>query len=127
MNITKTLTAVYVLPEFSGHQNVIRRVVWGIQFEDAGYISEAAVDTILPIDTIEQFIPANQVGNEKALQWAYDAQGGDAFLAQLEPFHADQIQFKKALVGVQPYAEGFGIPALVTGLTETPVVGAQNL
>jgi hypothetical protein len=127
MNITKTLAAIYVLPEFNGYQNVIRRVMWGIQFEDSGHISEATVDTVLPIDSIEQFIPANQVGNEQVLQWAYDAQGGAAFLAQLEPFHTDQIYFKKACVGIQPYSEGFDIPAVIANFPETPVTGAQIL
>lgn len=109
MNITRALVAVFVHPEYAGRQNVVRRVHWVLKFEDAGTVSNAFVETFLDVDNITNFIPANQIGNDRVLQWAFDAQGGDAFVDSLREYHAEQINYKKSIAGQQLYTDGFDI------------------
>ena len=117
-NKTKMLKNVFVLPEHNGYQNVISRVHWALRFENEGVTSDAFIETLLDVNNTQNFIPANQVGNELALQWAYDTQGGDAFAAQLEPFHVEQINYKKACAGQVLYSDGFDLPSAQTGTSQ---------
>lgn len=112
MNITKHLQSVFTYPQHQGHPNVIRRVRWILRFERDGLTSEAGVETFLNVDAIENFIPANEIGTERILQWAYDAQGGDAFVSQLLAVHEEQLNYKAACAGQEIYSEGFdfGVP-----------------
>ena len=109
MNITRALIAVFVYPEYAGRQNVVRRVHWILKFEDAGIVSNAFVETFLDVDNITNFIPANQIGNDRVLQWAFDAQGGDAFVDSVRPYHEEQINYQKSIAGQQSYTDGFTI------------------
>lgn len=109
MNITRTLVAVFVYPQYAGRTNVVRRVHWVLKFEDAGIVSNAFVETFLDVDNITNFIPANQIGNDRVLQWAFDAQGGDAFVDSLRQYHAEQINYQKSIAGQQSYTDGFTI------------------
>lgn len=113
MNISKHLISVFVLPSKGEHQNVICRVVWMLRFEEDGHQSDALVETILPTDNISDFVPANEVGNERVLEWAYNAQGGEALVAELSPYHTDQINYAKLCVGHVPFTDGFVLPAPV--------------
>lgn len=107
MNITRTLMAVFVYPEHAGRTNVVRTVHWNIEFEDGGMRSNAFIETNLNVDNLTNFIPANEIGNERVLQWAFDAQGGNAFLDIIRPYHEDQIAQKKELARQQFYTDGF--------------------
>lgn len=107
MNITRVLAAVYVYPEHMGRVNVIRRVDWFLRFEESGVRSDAFIETTLDVGNITNFIPANQVGNDRVLQWAFDAQGGDQFLQMILPHHEDVIGQKKAMMELQGYMDGF--------------------
>lgn len=125
MNITKKLLGVFVVPESNGYQDVILRVLWVIEFEDAGFLSVGEIETFLPIDNLQNFIPANQVGNARLLQWVYNEQGGDAFFEQLKAFHTEQIYYQKIRAGTQRYSEGFDVPAAPADAIT--VDGAQTL
>lgn len=107
MNITRVLAAVYVYPEHMGRVNVIRRVDWFLCFEEGGFRSDAFIETTLDVDNITNFIPANQVGNDRVLQWAFDAQGGEGFVDLIRGHHADEIAQKKAIAQLQSYVDGF--------------------
>lgn len=113
MNMTRALVGVFVYPTYAGRTNVVRRVNWLLRFEDAGFSSDAFVETFLDVDNITNFIPANEIGTERVLQWAFDAQGGDAFVDTLRSYHAEQINYQKALSGQQSYTDGFNfiVPA----------------
>jgi hypothetical protein len=106
-NISKQLIAVYVIPEHSGRQNVIHRVLWSVKYERDGFSSNAMVETFLDISAIDQFIPANEVGNERVLQWAFDAQGGDDFIARIQSHHEDQIDYAASIAGHVLFFDGF--------------------
>jgi len=121
MNVTKNLVKVFVIPEHAGHQNVIRRVLWNIRFEQDGATSDAGVETFLDVDNIQTFIPADQVGNDRLLEWVYAAQGGDAFLAQIQPFHEEQVAYAKQCNALQTYTTGFDF---MTGVTPTTIPAA---
>lgn len=107
MNISKVLVNVFTLPEYQGRQNVICRVHWVVRFEEDGFSSTAGVETFFDVDNIQNFIPANEVGNQRILQWATDVQGGDAFMAQLSAIHGEDIKHQKQTAGQQAYSEGF--------------------
>jgi hypothetical protein len=107
MNITRALVAVYVYPEFAGRMNVVRRVHWLLKFEQDGFSSDAYVETFLNVDNITNFIPANEIGTDQVLQWAFDTQGGDEFVDTLRPYHAEQIAYQKSISGQQSYTDGF--------------------
>lgn len=108
-NISKHLLQVLVYPEYGGQQNVVRRVHWFVKFERSGFSTNAFVETFLDVDGIPDFIPANQIGTERLLQWAFDAQGGDAFIAQIQPYHEEQLDHAVATAGQVPYTEGFDL------------------
>ena len=107
MNTTRALVAVYVYPEYAGRTNVVRRVQWLLRFEEDGFGSDAFVEAFLNVDDITNFIPANEIGTERVLQWAFDAQGGDAFVETLRPYHAEQIAYQKSISGQDSYTDGF--------------------
>jgi hypothetical protein len=125
MNITKKLLQVFVIPDSNGYQNVISRVIWQMSFEEDGCVSDASIETFLPTDNLQNFIPANQVGNDRLLQWAYDIQGGDAFFESIKEYHAQQIVYEKMKVGTQNYFEGFDFAPISSNNVTT--VGAQTL
>lgn len=107
MNITKKLIKVFVLPEHGGRQNVVRRVHWIVVFEDDGHSSVAFAETFLDVDALQDFIPANEVGTERVLDWAFQAQGGDAYIAEIQPYHAEQIAYNKMCAGQTEFRDGF--------------------
>ena len=109
MNVTKKLLQVFVIPEHLGRQNVVRRVQWVLQFELNGVSSDAFVETFLDIQDLQNYIPANEIGNERLLQWAFDAQGGDSFVAQITAHHEEQLQYKLQCAGQEPYTQGFDL------------------
>lgn len=109
MNITKQLTDVFVIPEHNGHQAVIRRVLWEIHFEKDGVKSVAGVETFLSVDNIQNFIPADQVGNDRLLEWVLAAQGGDNFIAHLRPHHEEQINYAKHCASLEAYSTNFDL------------------
>jgi hypothetical protein len=111
MNITRSLHSVFVIPSLSGRENVVSRVHWQLRFEENGLHSDAFVETFLDTSSLNDFMPANEIGNERLLQWAYDAQGGDSFVAQIQPHHEEAIAYQVACAGQIPYSQGFDLVA----------------
>ena len=114
--ISRKLVSVFVIPEHEGYRNVVRRVVWAIRFERDGVFSDAHVETFLNVDALEDFIEASQVGNERVLQWAFDQQGGDAFVAGLQSTHERYLDYAKSKAGQVPYTEGFDLTVQTRGV-----------
>jgi hypothetical protein len=109
MNTSRSLIAVFVTPSLSGHENVVSRVHWQLRFDENGIHSDAFVETFLDTSSLNDFVPANEIGNERLLQWAYDAQGGDLFVAQIQPHHEEVIAHQVACAGQVPYSQGFDL------------------
>lgn len=109
MNVTRLLANVFVIPEHAGRQNVVRRVHWILRFEKNGFHSNAFVETFLDIENLQNYIPANEIGNERVLQWAFDAQGGENFVAQIQPYHDEQIEHQIQCAGQEVYTDGFEV------------------
>lgn len=107
MNITKQLFKVFVLPTYNSQPNVVRRVHWLVTFEEDGFTSTGFVETFINVDNLQDFIPADQIGTERVLQWAFEAQGGQSYIDQIAPYHAEQIAFEKLRAGQQEFTEGF--------------------
>lgn len=122
MNITKQLTEVFVIPEYNGRQNVIRRVLWQITFEEDGVKSTAGIETFLDIDNIENFVPANEVGNELLLQWVLEIQGGDSFISAIQPYHEEDLTYAKKCAGLETYVSGFEFSTGVSPATLPAVI-----
>jgi hypothetical protein len=107
MNISKHLVSVFVQPSNGAHENVISRVIWVVRFEEGGFTSDALVETFLDTGAIVDFIPANQVGNDRVLQWAFDAQGGETFVESVKARHEQEIAYKRSISGHIEYVDGF--------------------
>lgn len=107
ISTSKHLVAVHVSPDYAGRQNVVRRVVWALRFSRDGFISDAFVETVLSVDSLENFIPANEIGTERLLQWAFEAQGGNAFVAHLQAYHEEKINDEASIAGQVPFTDGF--------------------
>jgi hypothetical protein len=107
MNTSRHLVSVFVQPSNGTYENVIARVMWVIRFEEDGFTSDAFVETFLDTGAIVDFIPANQVGNDRVLQWAFDAQGGETFVQSLQVRHGEEIAYKRSIAGHVEYVDGF--------------------
>ena len=107
MNISRALNAVFVYPEYAGKANVVCRVHWFLIFEEDSFRSQAFVETFLNVDDITNFIPADKIGTEQVLQWAFDAQGGVVFVETVKPYHMEQIAYQKQCAGQNSYTNGF--------------------
>jgi hypothetical protein len=117
MNITKQLNHIFVIPEHNGNQNVIRRVLWCLRFEKDGVVSDAGVETFLDVDNIQNFIPANEVGDDRLLEWVFAAQGGDALIDYLRPHHEEQLKYAKQCAGLETYYTNFNLSTSVPRTT----------
>jgi hypothetical protein len=107
MNTSRHLVSVFVQPSNGTYENVIARVMWVIRFEEDGFTSDAFVETFLDTGAIVDFIPANQVGNDRVLQWAFDAQGGETFVESVKARHEQEIAYKRSISGHIEYVDGF--------------------
>lgn len=106
MIITKELTKVEVLPNYNDFENVVRQVHWNITFTDPYHTditSTGAVVTILDIDEISDFADITELTKSQILDWAYNKQGGQAFIDAILPVHQDDIFRQKQLIGVVEY------------------------
>lgn len=102
-NISKQLHRVDVFPERDGLTNVIGRVFWAVVFERDGVASAGGAETLLAVDNIATFIPIEQLTKEQILEWAFEAQGGDAFVQQIQPYHEQQLDWMVKCKGLVEY------------------------
>jgi hypothetical protein len=100
MNITYKLYEVGVLPTVGGHQNVVARVRWGIEYEESGVVSMAAGESLLNVNDIQSFIPIEQLSREQVIDWAFATHGGDSFLQTMLTYHTQQVNYQKAQIGI---------------------------
>ena len=107
MNITYQLFDVGVVPNVSGHANVVRRVRWGVTWKESGVSSAASVETILPFDQAASFRPIESLNKDDVISWAIDAQGGQGFIDGLAQYHTADLAHKAASVGVVDYGGHF--------------------
>lgn len=103
MNITYQLFDLGVVPNLLGNANVVRRVRWGITWEESGVSSAASVETILPFDQTASFRPIESLNKDDVISWAIEAQGGQGFIDGLAQYHTADLANKIASVGVVGY------------------------
>jgi hypothetical protein len=91
------LNQVNVIRDQDGLENIVKRVEWVVKFFDADNPvtkSTAAVETYLPTESLssESFVAFEDLTHTQIMQWAFDLEGGNAFLdALLEGGHADNL------------------------------------
>jgi len=99
MNIdyTTRLHSVFVVDNIDSFQNVVKKVVWAVDFFDTSnptLKSTGAVESYLNTDSISStFTPYENVTQTQILQWASDAEGGkDFFDKLLESGHTAHLE-----------------------------------
>lgn len=99
MTIKRIFTPLEVraAPEVDGLKNVIQIVTWEMRFEcvETGRDSLAQGETILSLPNPEHYIPADSVDWSVLEAWVISAEGGDAFLQDLEAFHREELERQK--------------------------------
>ena len=91
------LNQVNVIRDQDGLSDIVKRVEWFIKFFDADNNvakSTAVVESYLPTDSLssESFVAFENLTHSQIMQWAFDHEGGNAFLdALLEGGHADHL------------------------------------
>lgn len=111
MNITHKLYSVGVLPELGQHTNVVKRVHFGIEWEEGGLSSSAFVESILDTSSITDFRPLESLTKDDLIAWGIAAQGGQPFLDELAAHHAHQIAYRREQLGVVNYTGHFEFDA----------------
>lgn len=112
-----TLSDVSVIAQQDTFTDVVKRVVWLVDFFDTSQPtikSTGNVETYLNTDAVsaDTFSPFENLTQTQILQWAFDAEGGTAFLDQLlEGGHAAHVE--KLVV------DGSYIVKSVTEISET--------
>lgn len=107
MNTTYQLFDVGVVPNLNGRANFVRRVRWGITWEDSGFSSSASVESVLPFDEASAFRPIDLVNKDEVIAWAIAAQGGQQFIDNLAQYHTADVAHKIATAGVVSYEGHF--------------------
>ena len=93
-----TLSDVSVIAQQDTFTNVVKRVVWLIDFFDTSQPtikSTGSVETYLNTDDVsaDTFSPFESLTQTQILQWAFDAEGGTVFLDELlEGGHATMVE-----------------------------------
>ncbi len=94
MNYTFKITNIKAFSSAT-EKNRICFISWLIQFEKQGFISVGAGETVLDISTtIENFIPIEDVTEEKLISWVVSKEGGDAFITMLTQIHESNIELQ---------------------------------
>lgn len=107
MNITHQLFDVGVVPNLNGRANFVRRVRWGVTWEDSGFSSSASVESVLPFDEAAAFRPIESVSKDDVVAWAIAAQGGQQFIDNLAQYHTADLAHQIATAGVVSYEGHF--------------------
>lgn len=89
------LKSVSVYPLLGNYENVVKRVIWNIEFFDTEYPdvkSVGSVDTMLNTDDINSFIEIENLTNDDILIWALETQGDQDFINSIQSFHEERLQ-----------------------------------
>ena len=105
MNIEFTIKKVYVFPQRGEHTNVIGKLDWEVRLSEGLAESMGMGETLLDVDNIANFVPAEQVTNEQMIEWVKAAEGGEAFLMTLRQIHAPHIALKSRQLGLVPWQQ----------------------
>lgn len=101
--VTMKLHEVQVYENKDGRENVIGLVRWTVEFSRGQFVSRAGVETLLDVSSLSNFTPIEQVTREQVLAWAAAAQGGDAFVEHLRPYHEDELDLQERRTGLSRY------------------------
>jgi len=103
--ISKQLTSVWIFPTVGGFNNVLGRVDWQIRFEREGAVSIAGIETLINTSLLDSasFIDIDAMTSDLALDLAYAAQGGAAFVEHLQPFHEERLDYLIQQNGLIPW------------------------
>jgi hypothetical protein len=93
--ISRLLFEVGVRPEYDGKSNVVQRVRWGLSFEKDGFIVLSYFETFLTLGDLNPFTPIGNLSKAQVLDWAYQHENGDEFIAKNLPFQEQQLQYAK--------------------------------
>jgi hypothetical protein len=123
MNISHKLFSVGVIPTLGQHVNVVKRVRFGIEWEDGGVRSMAFVESILDTSSITDFRPLESLTKDDLIAWGINTQGGQGFVDALAEYHIQQIAYQKEQLGVVDYKEHFEFDGQqqVAGAPFTPI------
>lgn len=101
--ITKRLNQVYVYPDFEGKQNVIKKVVFSIDFKREDCVSTAIVEAILDTTNLQEFVEIDLLTDDQIIQWAFEKEGGDALLQNIQPHHEAHLDYLVLSSGTVEY------------------------
>lgn len=95
------LHRVEVLPTVGSVSNVVKRVIWAIEFFDSEYPeicrSIAGVETLLETEYLtnaaytNNFIAIEDLSHSQIIEWCFTMQGGEAFIEEIRPVHEANI------------------------------------
>lgn len=101
--INTKLHEVQVYENKEGYANVVGLVRWAVEFQRGGFVSRAGIETLLDTSDLSGFTPIEQVTREQALAWALAAQGGEAFIEHLRPYHEADLDEQERRAGLSRY------------------------
>jgi hypothetical protein len=108
MKLSFKVTKIGVHPNKDGKSNVIAEIMWQYIAERNGQTSISIIETMLPINSLNNFTPIEKVTKEKVLEWVIAAEGGQAFLDSLIPHHELNLTYRERRAGVQTYVGPLG-------------------
>lgn len=94
---------VNVYPEHNGQQNVIRRVIVRVTFSKDGAESVGIIESVLNVSDLSNFVPIEQLTDQQIIDWAINAQGGEALLSNLEAVHQEELSYRATFAGTVKY------------------------
>ena len=106
MNIEFTIKKTYVFPQRGELTNVIGKVDWDVRVSEGLAESFGAGETLLDVDAITNFVPAQQVTDAQLIEWVKAAEGGEAFLQTLRQVHGPHLAWKQRQIGLVPWVAG---------------------
>lgn len=94
---------INVYPEYNGKQNVIRRVVVRVTFSKDGAESIGLIESVLSVIDLSNFVAIEELTDQQIIDWAIDAQGGEAMLSGLEAIHQEELDYRARYAGTVKY------------------------
>ena len=102
-----SLERIEVYPELNGNTNVIRVVVWNINFYDEAQpdvMTFGQAETLLPEPTSSSgFSDIATLTKDNILQWAFETEGGEAFIDTLRTFAEEHLAYLLQKAGTVEY------------------------
>ncbi|MDC1437136.1 hypothetical protein N8303_07845 [Gammaproteobacteria bacterium] len=103
---------IYTIPEQDGRENVVKKVLWQVEFFDADFRravnSLGQICTYLNTGTLsDSFIDYSGITQQQVLQLCLDHEGGSDFLEHLQGAHEADLsaQYDDRYLTLRPTAE----------------------